>query len=456
MVSITQAASRRGGRPLVLIIADDLSGAADSAVACVERGLETVVALGEASDAGAAQALAIDADTRRLAGAAAAAETARLVRVHAAARGSSPGSGAGAGMLFKKIDSTLRGHIGAEIAALLAARRQGLVAATAAPSSSPRTVAVLAPAFPALARTTLAGRQHLDGVPLEQTDMWRRAGMSGSACLLDMMSSAGLTSTLVPIGVVRRGDGAIRAAMTESVGRADVLVCDAESDDDLAAVARASLGLCPDVVWAGSAGLVGHLIDAVGLTRRKAGTFGVAAPGGPLLFVVGSLSPISRGQAACLATEDVVVLTVEAAMRADAPHLAGLADRLAAALAAGRDVLIQSTTTTVAPSPAQAAAFAATLADLIAPCAPRIGGLFATGGETARAVLTAMGVTTLRLVAEIACGVPLSVALGPRSVPVVTKAGAFGDPATMLHCRRVLRQHGAAAMAPERPQKVRL
>jgi uncharacterized protein YgbK (DUF1537 family) len=78
---------QRGSEPSVMIIADDLSGATDSAVACAERGLDTVVALNETCDLDAAEAIAFDADTRRLTSGAAAAETARLVRTHAKARG---------------------------------------------------------------------------------------------------------------------------------------------------------------------------------------------------------------------------------------------------------------------------------------------------------------------------------------------------------------------------------
>jgi hypothetical protein len=105
---------QRDGKPSVMIVADDLSGATDSAVACAERGLDTVVVLGETSDPGTAEAIAFDADTRGLTREAAAAETARLVGAHIKAR---------PGLLFKKVDSTLRGHVGPEIAALLNTRR---------------------------------------------------------------------------------------------------------------------------------------------------------------------------------------------------------------------------------------------------------------------------------------------------------------------------------------------
>jgi 4-hydroxythreonine-4-phosphate dehydrogenase len=49
---------------------------------------------------------------------------------------------------------------------------------------------------------------------------------------------------------------------------------------------------------------------------------------------------------------------------------------------------------------------------------------------------------------EIEPGVPLSVALGPRPLSVVTKAGAFGSPAALLGAYRELagiRRRGAGA-----------
>ena len=51
----------------------------------------------------------------------------------------------------------------------------------------------------------------------------------------------------------------------------------------------------------------------------------------------------------------------------------------------------------------------------------------ATGGETAAALLSRLGVNGIRLVDEIEPGIPLGLTLGEVSVPVVTKAGAFGD-----------------------------
>jgi D-threonate/D-erythronate kinase len=422
----------------VTIIADDLSGATDSAVACAERGLDTVVALVDASDDGRAEAIAFDADTRRRSTDAAATETARLVRSHANMNG---------GLLFKKIDSTLRGHIGAEIAALLRAR-QGT---TGSPSRL-RTIVVLAPAFPALGRTTVQGRQLLNGIPLEHTELWQRQTVADDASLLDMMSRSSLKSELVPIETVRAGARAIRAAMTDVADRIDVLVCDAQTEEHLAALAQASLDIDLDPVWAGSAGLIGHLLDAAELSRQRRGLPQFSSFAGPLLFVIGSRSSVSRRQAELLAAEDIVLLTIGEPTFDDAT--ADISDRFARAMAAGKDVLVMSTE---ASSPGlDAGRLTTALRELIAPHAGRIGGLFATGGETARVVLTSMGITSLRPVAEIERGIPLSIAVGTRSLPVITKAGAFGDARTMLNCRRVLRECNATGTLKALSPKMRI
>jgi uncharacterized protein YgbK (DUF1537 family) len=57
------------------------------------------------------------------------------------------------------------------------------------------------------------------------------------------------------------------------------------------------------------------------------------------------------------------------------------------------------------------------------------GALILTGGATARAVLTALGVTRLRIVGAPAPGLAAGLA---GELPVVLKAGGFGTPRTLL------------------------
>jgi len=92
------------------LIADDLTGACDAAVYFAMRGRRTVVPIAPGAAPADTSVIAISTDSRDLEPAAA------REAVSAAAASRPIGSPS---MLFKKIDSTLRGHVGAEIDAAL-------------------------------------------------------------------------------------------------------------------------------------------------------------------------------------------------------------------------------------------------------------------------------------------------------------------------------------------------
>src|SRR5579863_1011211 len=102
----------------IVMICDDLSGAADCGVSCAVQGLRTVVQLSAASPSDAAQVLAIDAATRSMEAAGAAATVGRMVATYQHAPGR---------VLFKKLDSLLRGHIGPELAAMRCGRTPAVI-----------------------------------------------------------------------------------------------------------------------------------------------------------------------------------------------------------------------------------------------------------------------------------------------------------------------------------------
>src|SRR5215204_6549738 len=98
--------------PKLVIIADDLTGAADSAARCVQAGLSAEICLEPSTQATTSDVVALSTDSRFLP-----AEEARQ-RVADTVTTLSSWSGT---TWYKKIDSTLRGNIGAEIDAMLAA-----------------------------------------------------------------------------------------------------------------------------------------------------------------------------------------------------------------------------------------------------------------------------------------------------------------------------------------------
>src|SRR3954466_10423336 len=127
----------------VAIVADDLTGACDAAVGLTRAGMRAEVALPGAAAPAGAEVAAIDIRSRHLAAPEAARRTAEWV-----------GALRGAPLLVKKLDSTLRGNVRAELEAALAA--------------SGRRAALVAPAFPLYGRTTSGGVQRLDGVPVHE------------------------------------------------------------------------------------------------------------------------------------------------------------------------------------------------------------------------------------------------------------------------------------------------
>jgi len=217
----------------ILIFADDLTGAADSAGGFIGKSSEVVVALDERIRV-RAPVLSIDLDTRMLDEDAACAKVEQAFSRRRARE---------ADILFKKIDSTLRGHVVEE----LRAAREAL---------GPKRPILFAPAFPAQGRTVRNGVVHVNGRPL-------------------------------------RGGNLARL-----LGREDISICDAETDSDLRAIARKGLALRPRPLFVGSAGLARALATSLPRRRSRSRT---RLQRGQIAVVVGSASPASVRQAKRLA-----------------------------------------------------------------------------------------------------------------------------------------------------------
>ena len=413
--------------PRVLIFADDLSGAADCGIACVNAGLNTIISLGISSNGIMTDVLSVDADTRSLSASAAAERMWHLVQAYA----EDP-----ALLLFKKIDSTLRGHLGPELAAVLEARRAVVKG----------TVAVMAPAFPVNGRTTVSGMHYVHGRPLHETEMWKNQKMTGEAYIPQMFEGSGLNCISLDIATVR----SFRPAFIRAVGKAaeigDVLVCDAETDDDLLAVAEAATNLGNRVVWVGSAGLAHQLPKATGLAvRAEEGFTDLPHTSGSILFVIGSTSGTTKQQAATLLSSSEIrriVVPAEVLLAGpEGPDWSAFTSELYEAVEEGEDVILLCS-----PEPkvdlADRPRLSLALAEMTAALHGRVGALVASGGETARKVLDRWGVATLHLHGELERGVPISSTVidGTRPLTVITKAGDFGQQYTLLHCREWLKQ----------------
>jgi D-threonate/D-erythronate kinase len=416
-----------------LIIADDLTGAADSAIAFAKRRLPARVTWGEPSidEPSDVVAVAFDADSRQLPRASAAQRHREILR-----RLLAPDT-----RVFKKIDSTLRGHPADEIGAMidvLAARQ-------------PHLSSIFAPAFPAGGRVTRGGRVFVHGVPLDRTEFWnpaRLADHADHADLAGLLETAGLHARLIPLDVVRGAPARLRGTFDDARGNAAICVCDAETEDDLDRIAATGLEGDPSF-FAGSAGLAHSLAKHAALSAdlRFDPVAGVASRHGALLLVGSQAGPSRAGLAPLETVEDLRRYSVDARSllhpEGDAIPLAEL-DR---ALTAGVDVLID-----VAPPadglPAVAPRVVDALARRIAPLAANASALMATGGDTAAALLAHCGVRGIRLVDELEPGTSLGLTLGALTLPVITKSGGFGDAGSLrriVERLRFIRHTGTVA-----------
>ena len=249
---------------VLLIIADDFTGALDTGVQFAARGIKTRVVVG--ADAALthqnADVLVVDTETRHLPAAQAYAAVEGLVQ---------RAKYAGFAYLYKKTDSALRGNVGAELAALLSA-------------SGSRQLAFL-PAFPQMNRVTKNGVQYIDGVPVTESpfgvDPFEPVRHAAVTDLLAEQTDLPAASfpALAADGSVPAEDG--------------ILVFDAATVDELRSTGRALLNNGGLRVLAGCAGFGAVLPELLGL-----GGADVTCPAldPRLLVICGSVNAITLAQ----------------------------------------------------------------------------------------------------------------------------------------------------------------
>ncbi len=329
-------------------------------------------------------------------------------RVRAALRDVKPGW---VGLVLKKIDTALRGQIGAEIDAAMDVLQID--------------EAFVLPAIPEVGRTTQQGRQMIGGVPIHQTAFARDPqNPIRDASVPAALEATGRRSTaVIGLGAVRNGFG---AAVDEArAAGAQVVVCDAETDADLERAVRGLLLRRRPLLLVGSTGLARALRRVLGTEQagrqRTAGP--AAASGAGVLLVAGSAHPATRTQVERAAARGLVE-TLTVGDGADAEGIGLAAGRL---LRAGRWPALVAP---AEPAPGGSASILAGLrrAALVALARVRPAGLALIGGETAYQVLEGLGHPPLWLDARL-CPLVVRARLmaGPYGgLTLVTKGGSAG------------------------------
>ncbi|WP_442797326.1 D-threonate kinase [Pantoea vagans] len=398
----------------VLVIADDFTGANDAGSGLAQAGARVHVLFGTAAPQSdeAADVLVISTDSRAVSTRQAAERVTQLVQHYAAQLQQ--------GWLFKKIDSTLRGNVGAETVAALRA--------------SGKKMALVAPAVPRLGRTTREGSVWVNQRLLTDTEFASDPKTPIlSARILDQMQIDGMEIDLVTLRSDRL-DAVLAAAQ-------GVVVVDAETEADLARLVTAASRLAEKPLLAGAAGLS----DALGAALS-------VRPSRPVLAVVGSMSRQAVQQIDTLLNQravEIVDVGIRQLFQQPAwPDRKRWIDQAAAALRAGRHTVIRT---------CQHASQRYEIEDLcqqhrvtrqqlgeaicqllgemtLSLCQAQLPhALYLSGGDVAIAVAQALGASGFKIQGLVAGCVPHGVLLNSEfTLPVMTKAGGFGDENTLV------------------------
>ena len=405
----------------IAVIADDITGAADT-------GVQFCPAVGPVHMAGAVEG-DLSAAAVRTAGVAVftntrntdAATAAKIVRLAAEKIHCLKPR-----VIYKKIDSCLRGNLGAEIDTLLQA--------TGAAAS------FVAPAFPEQGRTTVNDCHLIHGVPVAETEI----GRDPLCPVRESRLSVRLTAqSRMPVGHVDLA--CIENGPVELAERVRTLLnqgCrhiafDAEQPVHLDAVAGLTRDYFENILLVGSAGLAGSLSRMMA-QQLPCPVIADRPSIKKWLFVCGSASRVLADQVAMLTRSTGwahVAMDPSALTTGDGSlYREQLVAELVAAEASGSLILSIQPILEAGPAanPNQVVRGLAQVAAALL-TAVRPEGVFICGGDTAEAFWHQIGASALLIREEILPGLMRGEFVGgPRNgLPVVTKAGAFGHADTL-------------------------
>lgn len=414
------------GREKLLIVADDLTGAGDTGVLFSKKGIRTIVL----TDVNMIVDALVDyevvvADTESRYDDPGTAYR-KLTEVGRIARD------AGIGHIYKKMDSTLRGNVGAELSGLMDALEFG--------------PAFVVPALPAQERSTREGRIYVRGKPLEETEFARdpRAPLAESFIPAIISRQCEKPTAVIPLADPEAGSDRLKHDIAVQMRNGiRIMVIDAISQKDLDLIASCITGLSDKFILAGSSGLAASLPAFLDLKRSTRIN----------LVIAGSVSEVTREQveyARARISLGIIDLDIGRILSGEQDlELARILSEARKYSEMGEDIVIRGTSSRdgVARSyelgyslGMDQSSVSETIALFLGLAVHSllveldINGLLLCGGEVAFKALKQLGIERIILKNELLPGVPLGYPdRAPYSdLPVVTKAGGFGDEDTIL------------------------
>ncbi|WP_431090750.1 four-carbon acid sugar kinase family protein [Paenibacillus sp. 8b26] len=339
-------------------------------------------------------------------------------------------------IIYKKIDSTMRGNIGIELNAMDEVIRPDFV--------------MIAPGYPKNGRQIIERIHHLNGRKLHHTEVSRdpKTPVLKSDVVDLIAEQTGHSVGHLSKADLDQGEAYIsQKLLSYKEQGVTYIVSDSVIEKDLEMLVNSITALPYKIVWVGSAGMMNHLPKAYQV-QEKSVTKPIQLTAQPILLVMGSVSEMGRaqlqhlmdsGRASRVEVQSEKVLTDGVERRQEMERVHREASRC---LSSGKNVVIVASDNMeeTRETGAQLGMVPLQISDAISSILGmltenlveelEIKKLFLTGGDTAYQVLEHLDIQEMELVEELEPGVLLGKS-NTKEMYIVTKAGNFGSDKTM-------------------------
>ncbi len=428
---------------VVGIVADDLTGANDTALQFQLKGANTQILLDEEVvpvNLKSTQTWAISTESRNIEPEAAYEKTKSAVRFLK--------ENINPDYYYKKIDSTVRGNIAVEVLAMLEALEMD--------------ASIIIPAFPAEGRVTVGGYHLLRGVPIERTEMARDPHSPIFESHLPTLLKSQLSDenkdlvASIELKTVMKGAGPILMQLKELISAGKkIIVVDAVSTVDIEQIVLAIGKTDFNILPVGTAATAQVLSD-LWLPDLKPQHFSKTFPELPKLVISGSATQITSNQIKKLEEADDFenVLVIHLDMKT---VLNGVSDELVERILNNlgtNNIVVVHTSDLIRDfdgfsedslnAELTKSGLANVITDYLAELTRQVVAkkdviLITLGGETSYKCCEAIGANQLQLIDEVAPAIALSLDHDARWI--VTKSGNLGGVNTLVDILKYFESH---------------
>ncbi|MBQ3819268.1 four-carbon acid sugar kinase family protein [bacterium] len=426
------------------VIADDLTGANDTALQFHLKGANTQILLSdeiELLNLKGTQVWAISTESRNVDSNTAYEKVVKIANMFKEKLNPD--------FLYKKIDSTIRGNIAVEILGIL--------------SVFEYDASIIVPAFPAEMRTTVGGYHMLKGIPMERTEMACDPHSPIRESHLPTLLKTQLPDEYsdivgqIELKTVMKGAGPILQKIKELIDSGKrIIVADAVSTVDIEQIALALNKSDSRILPAGAAAFA-QCLGEYWFSDIENEHIIKTLPSLPKFIVSGSATQITANQIERLENSDEFdnILAVNLDIKTVLSGVSDdLTDRVVSNLNLGNTVVVHTSELIkdfdgFSDDSFNAELTKANLADVItdflAELTRRVTSkteaiLITLGGETSYKCCQAIGAHQLQLVDEVAPAIALS--MDYKAQWIVTKSGNLGGVNTLIDILRYFESHG--------------